>query len=269
MKTRWIAVAAMVVAAGAAGWWYTRQEHQATVSQPAPIAMTPASAASAPEAPASDSAATPPPPPADPLQAAELPAALDALMGRKAVASFLRPDQFARRLVATVDNLGRSHAPSALWPIEPTQGQFSVDTAGGQSVVALDNAARYTPLVLLAETVDTPKAVALYLRMYPLLQKEYQALGYPGHEFNRRLLAVIGLLLETPEPEQPPQLQLLQVKGEVPSLRPWVHYEFADPALEALPAGQKILLRVGLVNERRLKKKLAEFRDELRRQAAR
>jgi hypothetical protein len=42
-----------------------------------------------------------------------------------------------------------------------------------------------------------------------------------------------------------------------------VRYEFADPALESLSSGQKIMLRVGPVNERRLKEKLAEIRGEL------
>jgi hypothetical protein len=48
-----------------------------------------------------------------------------------------------------------------------------------------------------------------------------------------------------------------------------VRYEFADPALESLTSGQKILLRVGPVNERRLKEKLAQIRTELARRVAR
>jgi hypothetical protein len=61
----------------------------------------------------------------------------------------------------------------------------------------------------------------------------------------------------------PLKLRLTEVKGPIASLRPWVRYEFADPALEALSSGQKILLRVGPVNERRLKEKLAQLRSEL------
>ena len=40
-------------------------------------------------------------------------------------------------------------------------------------------------------------------------------------------------------------------------------FEFADPELEALSAGQKILVRVGIDNERRLKAKLREIRAAL------
>ena len=38
-------------------------------------------------------------------------------------------------------------------------------------------------------------------------------------------------------------------------------YEFADPALEDLSAGQKILVRTGLENERRIKVKLRDIRQ--------
>ncbi len=40
-------------------------------------------------------------------------------------------------------------------------------------------------------------------------------------------------------------MTLVEVKGSVPSLRPWVRYEFVDPDLEAQSAGRKILMRMG------------------------
>ena len=58
-------------------------------------------------------------------------------------------------------------------------------------------------------------------------------------------------------------MQLTEVKGPIPSEQPWTRYEFADAELESLSAGQKMLLRTGEVNARRLKGKLAELRSEL------
>lgn len=118
--------------------------------------------------------------------------------------------------------------------------------------------------MLLAESVNTTRAVDVYLRLYPLLQRAYEELGYPKRYFNDRLIEVINQLLATPNAtEQAIKVQLTEVKGSIPSVRPWVRYEFADPALESLSAGQKILLRVGPVNQRRLKAKLAAIRQEL------
>lgn len=253
-------VVVLLIAAGIALWfWMLRPQTPASPEPAAPPAPVPtAPAASAPE----PAGALPSlPAPADPLRREEIARALEDFVGSKAVAMFFQLDEIPRRIVATVDNLGREHAPAALWPVHPTPGRFTVDEAGGAAAVAPDNAGRYTPLVLLAETIDAAKAAQLYQRMSPLLQQEYQQLGYPRGIFHQRLMQVIAQLLATPEPEQPPRLQLLEVKGPVPSVRPWVRYEYADPSLEELSAGQKILLRIGPVNERRLKKKLVEFRD--------
>jgi hypothetical protein len=197
------------------------------------------------------------------LAAADVPGALSKLLGRKAMLSLLQVDDFPRRLVATVDNLGREHAPPAVWPVNPAPDRFVVDTEQAAQVIGADNSMRYVPLVLLAETVDIRQAVDLYARMYPLLQQAYVDLGFPRRQFNDRLIEVIDLLLATPDVAGPLKVHLTEVKGPIPSVRPWVRYEFVDPALEALPAGQKIMLRVGPVNERRLKARLREFQHAL------
>jgi hypothetical protein len=73
-------------------------------------------------------------------------------------------------------------------------------------------------------------------------------------------VAVIDHLLQAPEPQGPVQVKLTEVKGEMAGGRPWVSYEFVDPKLESLSAGQKMLVRMGPVNEHRLKAKLKELR---------
>ena len=204
---------------------------------------------------------------AHPLASGEIARALTNLLGKDGVAAFVQTEDFPRRFVATIDNLGRSHAPHVLWPVSPTPEPFKIDDRGGRPVIALDNMARYTPFVLMAETINASRAVGLYARMYPLLPRAYEELGYPNGHFNDRFVAVIDLLLATPEVDYPVALHLTEVKGPIPSLRPWVRYEFADPALENLSAGQKVLLRMGLVNQRRLKQKLVEVRTELLKRA--
>jgi hypothetical protein len=114
--------------------------------------------------------------------------------------------------------------------------------------------------VQFVETVDSPRAVALYRRHYALFQQAYGDLGYPRAYFNDRLVEVIDHLLATPEPAGPVKVRLTEVKGPVAPAQPWVRYEFADPGLEALSSGQKMLVRMGPENARRLKAKLAELR---------
>jgi len=189
--------------------------------------------------------------------------ALIDLLGRKAVLSFLTVDDFVRHLVVTVDNLARGHAASRLWPVLPTPGRTLVVERGDGTYLADGNAERYTPFVRFGTSIDTARAAALYLRLYPLFQQAYEGLGYPGKYFNDRLVEVIDQLLETPELTGPVKLTLTEVHGSIPVTRPWVRYEFADPSLESRPAGQKILLRMGSANARMIKAKLAEFRGRI------
>jgi hypothetical protein len=254
---------ATAIAAGALLWyWRSLQQPPSGIAVP-PVAQSSAPAASAASMPVPEKQALEVPASPMPLGAEDIPKVLTDFFGRKAAADFLQLDEFPRRLVATVDNLGRDHAPPILWPVNPTADRFLVEERDGSSVIHTDNAARYTPFVLLAETVDIGRAVDLYVRMYPLLQRSYEELGYPGRKFNERLIEVIDLLLATPQASYPVKVELVEVKGPIPSVRPWVRYQYADPKLQSLSAGQKILVRSGAVNQRRLKAKLAELRDEL------
>ena len=49
--------------------------------------------------------------------------------------------------------------------------------------------------------------------------------------------------------------------GPIELTRPNVLYTFADPTLEALPAGQKLLIRMGPDNAAVIKAKLRELRS--------
>jgi hypothetical protein len=147
-----------------------------------------------------------------------------------------------------------------MWPVTPAPDRFLVRAQGDATVISADNGLRYTPYVLLLESIDLRQAVRLYFRMYPQLQRAYVELGYPRQYFNDRLVEVIDLLLATPDVEQPLRVRLPQVRGPIAPPRPWVMYEFEHPSLDELASGQKLLLRMGPVNQRRVKLKLAEIR---------
>jgi len=269
----------IVVAVLGAGAYLGWRHHVERVSEPPPTAAASAPGAPAPaaptmappaiqypiEPPAADGVAMPSLPPladADPL----LREALTELVGRRGALGFLQLDGFVRRVVATVDNLARAQAPTSVWPVHPTPGRFQVlRDAGGGETIHPDNRERYAGLVRAVEAVDIDQAVALYRRLYPLFQQAYEELGYPDRHFNDRLVQVLDHLIATPVPASPPAVRLVEVKGPVPSSRPWVRYEYADPALEAMSAGQKILLRVGADQQTRLQARLKALRERVTR----
>ena len=260
----WVGLGSVLVllAIGAYFWLRSTPQQPPTpvVSAP-PVVSTPAAAPPEPAIrhPIEE---TPSPTPLPPIEGADdfVKEKITGLLGSKKVKNHIRLENFVRSVVATVDNLARSLAPPRMWPIRTTPGRFSVESVGSEHIISTKNAARYTPFVSMVESVDTVRAVALYKLLYPLFQRAYEALGYPGKHFNDRLVAVIDLLLETPVPSSPPKVVLPEVQGPIKPTRPWLLYRFSDPALERLASGQKILLRVGRENEKRLKAKLAKVR---------
>jgi hypothetical protein len=262
----WLLAALLALAAGGAYWWSQRGaglDVPVVMPQPQPVpASAPVSEAPAIRHPIAAASAAADASPGG-ISEERLRADIVELGGRTGVLTFLQLDGFVNRFVATVDNLDRDQAPTKVWPVNPVPGRFAADASGKQHSVNADNSLRYAPFVQFVENIDTDKALALYVALYPLFQQAYEELGYPGRYFNDRLVAVIDHLLQTPVPDAPLRLTLTEIKGPIPSQRPWVHYEFADPALQQLSAGQKMLLRMGPVNERRMKAKLLDIRSRL------
>lgn len=158
------------------------------------------------------------------------------------------------KLVATIDNLPRAAVAERVRPVGKPPGQFTVAGQDGSGEYQLDpaNFARYDALTRQIVSADLGQAVDVYRRYYPLFQKAYESLGYPDGYFNDRLIEVIDHLLQTPS-----------IDGPVALVRPHVLYQFADPELEALSAGQKLMLRIGPENRAALFVTLREFRSRI------
>jgi hypothetical protein len=235
----------------------TRVAKPAESAPPAPVDTSPPKPSVAHPVPAGG--AHHPLPPVDQSDAF-LDGLLRELVGRKGVASFLNLDGFARRLVATVNNLDSDDASTALWPVRETPGRFETEGRDDRRVISARNAARYAPFVSFVEAVDAKKAVATYVSIYPLLQRAYEDLGAPTPYFNDRVVAVIDDLLATPDVAEPVRVKHIDVDGASPPPGGARLYIYDDPSLERRTAGQKILMRVGPDNARRLEAKLREIR---------
>jgi hypothetical protein len=264
---RWVALAVLILAAAMGAYYYYFVSTHERV--PAPVA--PAAPPSAPEQPAAPPAASPAPEVEHPVEAPKAapgeivpplpglrdsdPAARDemiGLVGAKAFAAYFYPEKIILRIVATVDNLPRHAAPARMMPVKPVDGRFAVSGSNDQMVLAPENFARYTSYVRIVQAINAKKLVAVYSRFYPLFQEAYRQLGYPNGYFNDRLITCIDDLLAAPE-----------LDGPIKLTQPKVLYEYADPDLEARSAGQKIMMRMGRDNERKIKVKLREIRSAL------
>lgn len=257
----WLTVSLIALGAGFAAYWLFNQQEE-----PPPLVhdfVPPAPAISPPI-----SAPTPAPKPAEPailhpladarsetplpeLEHSDAPilAALRAVLGGT-WQEMLLPDALIRNVVATIDALPRQYLPARVVPIKRVGGSLITEGQGNELSIDVANGTRYVRHVALIEAVDSTKLVAVYRTFYPLFQRAYAELGYPNAYFNDRLIEAIDDLLAAPTPVEP--LRLVQPK---------VLYRYADEKLEALSAGQKIMVRVGRDNAERLKKKLREIRQ--------
>lgn len=248
-----VGVAAAVVLAAFGGWYYWHSR-SSTPEKPA------AAAAPAVQAPPAEAPIEHPVPAAGPdAPLVPLPSLADSdTVVREAIGGaapdsglmqYVVPENLIRHIVVTVDNLPRSRAAADKRPTTPLPGTFRVD--GDELHASIDalNFQRYQPMVEALGKTDMRKLAAVYLHFYPLFQKAYQDLGYPNGYFNDRLVQAIDVLLAAP-----------QVSAPIDLVRPNVLYVFADPALEGLPAGQKMLLRMGPDNAAVVKAKLTELR---------
>lgn len=188
------------------------------------------------------------------------------LLGESALMQNVVTENVVSRIVASVDALtGRQVSPNLL-PLQPLSGELEVTedtdpanlrtTPDGDPIREFEldpvNYQRYQTYVDLLESVKTDELLARYMQYRPLFQKAYADLGYPQGDFNSRLLEVIDHLLDAPE-----------ASGPIRLVKPEAYYLFTDPQLEALTAGQKLMIRMGSSNSQRVKRKLAEIRAAL------
>jgi hypothetical protein len=246
------ALALIVLLAGVA-WFLARREPPASSQQMEQVAAM--QSALAPVAPPEAEIRHPipgEPAPSLPELAGSDRAFAEALAGvlpGGALSRWLIPQNLIRNIVATVDNVPRQTLARRLVPVVPVPGTFTVAERASGFVIDAANAQRYVPLVRVLEAIDPEKLVAVYVRWYPRFQDAYRELGYPSGYFNDRLVEAIDSLLAAPA--SPATIEVTQPK---------VLWQFADAGFEALPAGQKIMLRMGSDNAARVKARLALIR---------
>jgi hypothetical protein len=251
-----IIVLVAIIAAIVLLWRRTHAPEPPAVPAPAPQAAAPAPAPSetTPKHPIEAASEAPAAPettalPAVPDSDAALQDALGSLFAGVPLDRVFHLQQIVPRFVATIDNLPRQTVALAKMPVKPVEGSLQTSQGDANVLLRADNAERYATYMKLMDQVDTSKLVRTYVHFYPLFQKAYQDLGYPNGYFNDRLVEVIDHLLAAPD-----------VPAPIALTQPKVLYEFADPALEQLSAGQKIMIRMGPVNESHAKAKLREIR---------
>ena len=177
--------------------------------------------------------------------------ALADIAGADPLTQYLVTDNVISRVVASIDSLTSRQVPVHINPIRPAENKFLVDKEGETLVLSAQNFARYDGYVGLLQNMDAGLLTTFYNRYYPLFQQAWEENGGLG-SFNDRLFEVIDNLLQTPD-----------IPGPVYLTKYEAVYLFEDPALEAMTAGQKVLVRMGSANASIVKQKLTQLKTGL------
>ena len=127
--------------------------------------------------------------------------------------------------------------------------RFRVQTAGGGRITT-DPASytRYDEVARVIAALDAQACAALYRRFEPLVDEVHAGLGAPDTPLRDVLGRAAAELLVAP-----------RVIGEPELVFHVNHYRYADPNLERLSGAQKLVLRTGPANARRIQDKLREI----------
>ncbi|SIQ66546.1 Protein of unknown function [Shewanella morhuae] len=175
-----------------------------------------------------------------------------ALINNNVVASSLVQQDLARQFVVFVDNLAQGELTRKVSPIKGPEKLFTVSEITNKVYLNPEGFHRYDAYVDSIAKMDEQSLMATYKQMTPMLEEAFSELGYSNAKFNDRMLQAIKLLLAAPIVEDPIELSSISV-----------NYQFVDPDLEALPSAQKLLIRMGPENTRKLKVALRKLENQL------
>lgn len=176
-----------------------------------------------------------------------------ALPWKAGLASLFANEEMIRRFVVQVDNIAQGRLVPEQALLTGLPQDFKAVKKGNQYQLDVVNYTRYQRYLDLLESAPKAQVAALYQQLYPLLQLAYQELGYPEQQFDDRLQQALKVLLSAPEIADGPMLALSSVQ-----------YSFADEELEQLSMAHKQMVRLGLVNQQRLKLLLAAYQPLLK-----
>lgn len=240
----WIAVALLIVAAGAAGYiafvWRQRAVPARTAS---PASAAAASSASPPLGGKGDPMTLPPLDASDTL----VRTLIQALTESPAVMTWLPTNGLIRNFTVAVANIADGPTPAKHLKVLRPPAPFRIVARDGNTLVDPRSHDRYATMADAIASVNPAGAAKLYATLKPRIEDAQRDLG-SADSFDRTLERAIVALLSTPATDGS---ERLKPKG--------IGYGYVDERLESLTPAQKQLLRMGPRNVRVIKTKLREI----------
>lgn len=165
---------------------------------------------------------------------------------------WLEEADLARRAAVLLENAKTGRVPRRQMAFMALETPFKAMRHGEGTYVDPASWRRYDHTTDVLTCMSPARAAALARTFEPLLVAALSELGVATEGADDHIDAALAQIEATPLPP-----------GRVPLVRPKALFEYADPALEALPPLQKQLLRMGPTNLARLKDYARQVRAAL------
>ncbi|WP_417761869.1 DUF3014 domain-containing protein [Shewanella sp.] len=175
-----------------------------------------------------------------------------AMANGMAIDSLLNNSDMVRQFVVFVDNIAQGQLARKTSPLKEPAQSFTVTDITNKTYLNPDSYHRYDMYADFLSGLNDEQLVATYQRMKPLLEQAFAELGYPDTNFNTRLQQAFKEILAAPVIDQPIELYSISV-----------NYRFVDPKLETLPNAQKLMVRMGPDNTRKVKRVIRRLSEQL------
>ncbi|GGI89944.1 hypothetical protein GCM10007978_29500 [Shewanella hanedai] len=157
-----------------------------------------------------------------------------------------------RHFVVFVDNLAQGQIARKVSPLKAPNQVFTVSEITNKTYLNPDSYHRYDLYADFISGLNEEQLTKTYQELTPLLGEAFKELGYGDMDFNDRMVEAIDIMLDAPIIDTPIELDGVSV-----------NYQFVDPQLESLPNAQKLLVRMGPENSKKVKAALRKLKKNL------
>jgi len=161
-------------------------------------------------------------------------------------------EDLIRHFVVFVDNLAQGELARKVSPLKAPNRNFTVSDVTDKTYLNPDSYHRYDLYADFVTNLDEAQLATTYKQVSPLLSEAFEELGYGDKPFDERMIEAIDIMLAAPIIEQAIELDSVSV-----------NYQFVDPELEALPNAQKLMIRMGPENSKKIKAALRKLKKQL------
>ncbi len=268
----WIALGAIAVVSAIVAWWWFSQSSEPAESEAITVADTPAPTSQPPLQSIERTPPEQPPAPDIPQNQPEsalqtepqetlptldesdpvIKAYFEPLSNDVDYQLLWQANQLLQRWVTVIDGASKGHLVRGVVPLRPPKKAFPVVKKGTQYYLDETGYRRFDTLVNAITSLDENKLVAGFHKFRPLLEEAYGQLGFDANELDNTLVRMLDRVINASTIEGPIELKASSV-----------NYTFADESLEKLTALEKLLIRMGPENSRKLKTSASSLKSQL------